>query len=44
LSKDSLHAIESNSPALAVGLHKLFVRLLASRLEHSNAQLKALSP
>lgn len=44
VSKDRMNAIESQSPALAVALHKLFVRLLASRLEHSNAQLKALSP
>ena len=43
MSNDTLQQIESKSPALALALHKLFVRLLASRLEHSNAQLRALS-
>lgn len=43
MSDTTMRSIEASSPALALSLHKLFVRLLASRLEHSNAQLKALS-
>jgi hypothetical protein len=43
MSDQTMRRIEAQSPELALGLHKLFVRLLASRLEHSNAQLKALS-
>lgn len=43
MSEQTMRRIEAKSPELALSLHKLFVRLLASRLEHSNAQLRALS-
>jgi SulP family sulfate permease len=43
MSDQTMRRIEAKSPELALGLHKLFVRLLASRLEHSNAQLKAMA-
>jgi len=41
VSKAGLDAIERESPGLAIGLHRLFVRLLASRLEHANAHARA---
>lgn len=41
VSKAGLDAIERELPALAIGLHRLFVRLLASRLEHANANARA---
>lgn len=43
MSDQTMRGIEAKSPQLALSLHKLFVRLLASRLEHSNAQVRALS-
>lgn len=43
MSQATMQAIESKSPELALSLHKLFVRLLASRLEFANAQSTALS-
>jgi SulP family sulfate permease len=43
LTKTKLDEIEVRSPSLAIALHKIFVRLLASRLAHANLQTAALS-
>jgi len=43
MTRATLADIEARAPELAILLHRLFVRLLASRLEHANAQAKALS-
>lgn len=43
MTRSTLQEIEARAPELAILLHRLFVRLLASRLEHANAQAKALS-
>jgi SulP family sulfate permease len=43
LTKAAMHSIEAQDPTLAMALHKLFVRLLARRLDHANAQARALS-
>jgi SulP family sulfate permease len=43
LTKEALRNIELQEPTLAMELHKLFVRLLARRLDHANAQARALS-
>jgi CRP-like cAMP-binding protein len=43
LKKTKLNEIEARSPTLAIALHRIFVRLLASRLEHANQQTAALS-
>ena len=43
LSRAQLATIEAEVPALAIALHRLFVRLLASRLDHANANARALA-
>ncbi|NVO06773.1 MAG: cyclic nucleotide-binding domain-containing protein [Rhodoferax sp.] len=43
LTKQALRSIELQEPILAMELHKLFVRLLARRLDHANAQARALA-
>jgi SulP family sulfate permease len=43
LKKAKIEEIEARSPTLAIALHKIFVRLLASRLAHANQQTAALS-
>lgn len=43
LTKDALHSIEQNDSTLGMALHKIFVRLLARRLDHANAQARALA-
>jgi SulP family sulfate permease len=43
LTKAKIDEIEVRSPTLAIALHKIFVRLLASRLAHANLQTAALS-
>lgn len=43
LSRAQLNALEAQSPAMAIALHRLFVRLLADRLDHANAHARALA-
>lgn len=43
LTRDALRNIELQEPVLALALHKVFVRLLARRLDHANAQAQALA-
>ena len=43
LTRETMTAIEREDAELALGLHKLFVRLLASRLDYANAQARALA-
>jgi SulP family sulfate permease len=43
VTREALHDIERRAPELAIALHRLFVRLLASRLDHANAQTAALA-
>jgi len=43
LTRDALRRIEQQDAMLAMELHKLFVRLLARRLDHANAQARALA-
>jgi SulP family sulfate permease len=43
LKKTRIEEIEAKSPTLAIALHKIFVKLLASRLAHANLQTAALS-
>ena len=43
MTRGKLQEIEAQAPELALALHRMFVRLLASRLAHANAQTTALA-
>ena len=43
MTRSTLLEIEVQAPELALALHRMFVRLLASRLAHANAQTTALA-
>ncbi|NBQ88348.1 MAG: STAS domain-containing protein [Betaproteobacteria bacterium] len=43
LSRERLAMLELQEPAVAIALHRLIVRLLASRLDHANAQARAIA-
>ena len=42
LTRSRLQFIEQNDPELAIHLHRLFVRFLATRLDYSNRQIEGL--
>lgn len=43
LTREAMQTLEQQDAGLALELHKLFVRLLASRLDYANAQARALA-
>ena len=43
MGRATLAELERDAPHLAIGLHRLFVRLLAARLDHANANATALA-
>lgn len=43
MSRATMRRLEDSAPQLAMTLHRMFVRLLAARLEHANAQSTALA-
>ena len=43
LTRDKLARIDQEDPQLASQLHQQFIRLLATRLDHANAQIEALA-